>query len=162
MSAQGEPAQGYPRVKLDLYPATRERVRAWVKANHRHSKPPTGYKFAIEARNAETGAVVGYGVAGRPVARALDDGLTVEVTRVCTDGTFNACSRLYGALCRAAGAMGYRRAVTYTLTTEDGGSLRGSGWTMTSDRERSALDWQNRNGRAAQDLPPRIRWEKAL
>ena len=38
-----------------------------------------------------------------------DDGTTIEVTRVCTDGTANACSLLYGAMWRAAKALGYLR-----------------------------------------------------
>jgi hypothetical protein len=58
----------------------------------------------------------------------LDDGLTAEVTRLCTDGTPNACSMLYGAARRAAQAKGFRRGLTYILASEDGASLRASGW----------------------------------
>jgi hypothetical protein len=65
---------------------------------------------------------------GRPVARHLDDGWTLEVTRLCTDGTKNACSLLYAAAWRAARAMGYRRIGTYILDTETGTSLTASGW----------------------------------
>lgn len=35
----------------------------------------------------EHDVLVGVAVVGRPVARLLDDGLTLEVTRVATDGT---------------------------------------------------------------------------
>ena len=55
---------------------------------------------------------------GRPVSRYLDDGLTLEVNRLCTTGAENACSMLYGAAARAARAMGYQKIITYTLDTE--------------------------------------------
>ena len=38
----------------------------------------------------------------------LDDGSTIEIRRVCTDGTRNACSILYGACARIAREMGYK------------------------------------------------------
>lgn len=65
---------------------------------------------------------------GRPVARMIDDGWTLEVNRVATDGTKNACSILYAAAWRAARALGYRKLVTYILDTEPGTSLRAAGW----------------------------------
>ncbi len=65
--------------------------------------------------------------AGRPVARAFDDGLTLEVNRTCTDGTRNANSMLYGAVWRAARAMGYARCITYTQHDESGASLKAAG-----------------------------------
>lgn len=70
----------------------------------------------------------GVAIVGRPTARMLDDGWTVEVTRLATDGAHNACSILYAAAWRAARAMGYRRCVTFTLPEEGGASLRGAGW----------------------------------
>ena len=63
---------------------------------------------------------------GRPVSRILDNGQTSEITRLCTDGTPNACSFLYGACCRIAKAMGYKRMITYTLASENGASLKAS------------------------------------
>jgi len=72
--------------------------------------------------------MVGVACAGRPVARHFDDGLTIEVNRSCTDGARNANSMLYGAVWRAAKAMGYRRAITYTQAEESGASLRAAGW----------------------------------
>jgi len=65
---------------------------------------------------------------GRPVARKIDDGLTCEVTRLCTDGTYNACSLLYAAARRVAIDKGFRRGLTYILSSEDGASLRAAGW----------------------------------
>jgi hypothetical protein len=71
-------------------------------------------------------------IVGRPVARHLDDGLTLEVTRVATDSTKNACSLLYAAAWRAAKALGYRRLVTYTQAGESGASLRAAGWHLVA------------------------------
>ncbi|MGH7187178.1 MAG: XF1762 family protein, partial [Pseudomonadota bacterium] len=63
-----------------------------------------------------------------PVARNLCDGVTIEINRVCTDGTPHSASMLYGAITRAAKALGYRRVVMYTLMSEPGTSLRAAGW----------------------------------
>jgi hypothetical protein len=76
---------------------------------------------------------------GRPVARMLDDGHTLEVTRVATTGARNACSLLYAAAWRAARALGYARLFTYTLAEEQGASLRASGWTL--DRRTLGGSW---------------------
>lgn len=111
---------------LTLQPCTFEDACAFVAQHHRHHKPPVGHKYSIAA--ADGGAVVGVIIVGRPVARHLDNGRTLEVTRCCTDGTRNAASLLYGAAWRAAKALGYRRIVTYTLATEPGTSLRAAGW----------------------------------
>lgn len=85
---------------------------------------------------------------GRPVSRMLDNGQTCEITRLCSDGTPNACSFLYGACCRIAKAMGYKRMITYTLASENGASLKASNfmcegtaggikWTGIRDREQN-------------------------
>lgn len=71
---------------------------------------------------------MGVAIVGRPVSRYLDDGWTLEVNRLCTDGTRNACSFLYSAAWRAARNMGYKRLVTYILDTETGTSLNAAGW----------------------------------
>ena len=73
-------------------------------------------------------------IVGRPVARHLDDGMTLEVTRCCTDGARNGCSKLYGAAWRATRALGYRRLLTYILASEAGASLRASGWHLVGIR----------------------------
>nr|WP_236652145.1 XF1762 family protein [Streptacidiphilus neutrinimicus] len=71
---------------------------------------------------------------GRPVARHLDDGQTLEVTRTCSDGVRNANSLLLGAAWRAARALGYTRLVTYTQAEESGASLRAAGWRVVARR----------------------------
>ena len=98
----------------------------FVSQNHRHNKAPIGHKFSIACYDGER--LCGVVMVGRPVGRYLDDGLTLEVNRCCTDGTRNACTMLYGAAARAAKALGYRRIITYTRESEPGTSLRASNW----------------------------------
>ncbi len=114
-------------VPLDLAEAN-----AFVAEHHRHHKPVVGHKFSLGAALAEK--IVGVVIVGRPVSRMRDDGATLEVTRLCTDGTKNACSFLYGAAARAAFALGYTRIGTYILDTEPGSSLRGAGWKLIGQR----------------------------
>lgn len=98
----------------------------FVDSHHRHHKRPRGWKFGVGA--AADDQLVGVAFVGRPVSRELDDGRVIEVTRLCTDGTRNACSFLYGASARAAKALGYDRIITYILDSESGSSLKAAGW----------------------------------
>ena len=107
-------------------------ANAFVAANHRHHKPVVGHKFSLGATM--DGELVGVVIVGRPVSRMRDDGNTLEVTRLCTTGARNACSFLYGAAARAAFALGYRKIGTYILKSEDGASLRASGWRLIGQR----------------------------
>lgn len=102
---------------IDLRPITRDEGRAFVRQHHRHHIWPVGFLW-LHGIHDDDGRVVGVAVVGRPVARALDDGLTTEVTRCCTDGVPNGCSMLYAASERAAKAKGYRRGLTYLLASE--------------------------------------------
>jgi len=100
---------------------------------HRHHAPPVGCKFCLGVAD-EADVLRGVAITGRPVARAFDDGLTLEVIRTATDGTANANSMLYGASWRAARALGYHRLVTYTQAGETGTSLRAAGWRVVAER----------------------------
>ena len=126
---------------LRIRPVTFADAKRFVIDHHRHNKPPVGHKFSVGVE--QDGKLCGVAMAGRPVARALDDGKTLEVNRTCTDGTPNANSMLYGAVWRAAKAMGYERCVTYTQADETGASLRAAGWV----REK--------------ELPPRKSWAES-
>src|SRR6185437_13836615 len=92
---------------LSVVPLDLAEANAFVAAHHRHHKPVVGHRFSIGA--VVNGELVGVAIVGRPVARMRDDGLTVEITRLCTDGTKNACSFLYGACARGAFALGFKR-----------------------------------------------------
>lgn len=94
---------------LRLKPISLRDANEYVRKYHRHHKPVAGHKFSIGCE--ADGELVGVIIAGRPVSRYLDDGFTLEVTRLCTNGEKNACSFLYGAAARAAAAMGYKRII---------------------------------------------------
>lgn len=111
---------------LELVPISLKEANAFVEQHHRHHKPVVGHKFSVAASDGKK--IVGVAIVGRPVSRYLDDGWTLEVNRLCTDGTKNACSFLYSAAWRAARNMGYKKLVTYILDTENGASLKASGW----------------------------------
>ncbi|HGO5111753.1 hypothetical protein DMS95_23750 [Klebsiella variicola] len=111
-----------------IVPITFRCACEFVRAFHRHNKPPRGHKFSIGLEN--NGTLVGVAMAGRPIARYFDDGLTLEVNRTCTDGSRNANSMLYGAIRRAAWGMGYKRIITYTQCDESGASLRAAGFVL--------------------------------
>lgn len=113
--------------KLTICPLPLDEANAFVAQHHRHHVPVVGHKFSIGVAD-EDGTVRGVAIVGRPVARNRDDGATLEVTRLATDGCPNACSALYSAAWRAAKAMGYRRIGTYILDTEPGTSLKAAGW----------------------------------
>jgi len=120
--------------------------------------PPQGWKFGIAVNDGEK--IVGVVTIGRPVARNLDDGWTLEVTRCCTDRTKNAASMLYGAAWRAVRAMGYKRLITYTLNSESGVSLIASGYKVVGQTKEG--DTWNRVSRPRIDKHPlqgKLRWE---
>lgn len=119
------------REQLELVPVSFRQAQAFIAAHHRHHKPPAGMKFAIGVTAG--GELTGVATVGRPVARHLDDGFTLEVNRTCTDGTPNVNSMLYGAAWRAAKALGYRRLITYTQASESGASLRAAGWRVVAE-----------------------------
>ncbi len=134
---------------LEIVPMTLAEANAFVQKNHRHHRPVVGHKFSIGC--AAEDKIVGVAIVGRPVSRYLDDGWTLEVTRLCTDGTKNACSMLYAAAWRAARAIGYRRLITYILISEPGTSLRAAGWKCIG--EAGGLRWTGKR-RPTVDLYP--------
>ncbi|RZD16584.1 MAG: hypothetical protein EVJ46_06135 [Candidatus Acididesulfobacter guangdongensis] len=109
----------------NFQPISLKLANSFVLANHRHNKPVAGHKFSIGLFDGEK--LIGVAICGRPVARMLDDGLTLEVLRVCTDGTRNANSMLYSRVKKIAQIMGYRKVLTYTLKEESAASLRAVG-----------------------------------
>lgn len=146
---------------LQLVPVTFTEAAQFVAMWHRHNVPPVGHKFSVGVADGDT--LVGVAIVGRPVARHYDDGRTLEVNRTCTDGTGNANSLLYGASCRAAFALGYRRLITYTQADESGASLRAAGWKVIAERP-PRTGWTTpsrpREDRGADGIP-RTLWELA-
>lgn len=114
---------------MKVRPISLNAARAWISETHRHlRRPVTGWLFGVEILN-DAGERVGVAMAARPSARMLQDGVTLEISRVAVrEGSQNACSFAYGALRRAARELGYERIVTYTLGEEPGTSLRAAGF----------------------------------
>ena len=146
--------------RLEIVPMTLREANAYVEQHHRHHGPVAGQKYSIGLSDGEK--IVGVAIVGRPVSRHLDDGWTLEVNRLCTDGTKNACSMLYAAAWRAARAMGYKRLVTYILESENGASLRAAGWKCVG--QAGGLRWTGER-RPEVDLYPaqmKIRFEQTV
>ncbi|MCD8014474.1 MAG: hypothetical protein LUG99_15120 [Lachnospiraceae bacterium] len=146
---------------LELTPITLREANAFMQTYHRHHKPSQGHKFSIGAM--EDGHLVGVAICGRPVSRRMDDGFTLEVNRLCTDGTKNACSILYGAAYRAAKAMGYRRVITYILESEPGTSLKAAGYIC--EGKAGGLEWNGERKPKNENQYPhemKTRWVKNI
>lgn len=146
-------------MKLTVERITLEEANVFVLRHHRHSGRVLGHVFSIGASLGGM-AILGVAIVGRPLSRELDDGVTADVARVCTDGTPNASSFLYGAATRAALALGFKRVVTYTLRTESGVSLRAAGFRVVAD-VRGNRRWDT-PARPRVDVNPnqdKFRWE---
>lgn len=112
---------------MKIVPVTIKQARDFISKHHRHNKPPVGWKFGVGLLD-DTGRAIGVATAGRCVSRVLDTATTLEINRTCTLGDRNANSMLYGAIRRAAIALGYTRIYTYTQAAESGASLRAAGF----------------------------------
>jgi hypothetical protein len=116
-----------------------------------------GHKFSIAAILDEP--VVGVAIVGRPVSRIRDDGLTLELSRLCTDGTRNAYSFLIGRAAKAAFALGFHRIGTYILQSENGVSLRAAGWTLIGETKGGSWDCPSRPRADRHPTEPKTLWE---
>lgn len=150
---------------LELRPCTVKAANRIVGRWHRHNRPTQGGLFAVAV--AVDGEVAGVAIVGQPNGRMAQDGYTCEILRVATDGTYNACSKLYGACCRAAKALGYRRVLTKTLLDEPGTSLKASGFEeigqtageTTWDRDTRARRDTDLFGHELRPTGPKRRWQ---
>lgn len=145
--------------RLTIVPVSLEIANLFVAKHHRHHEPLHTHKFSIAAMD-DLGGIRGVAICQRPAARNLDDGWTLEVARLATDGCPNACSALYGASWRVGKAMGYRRCITYILDSELGTSLKASGWHNSLERAGGG-SW-SRPSRPRADKAPlglKSRWE---
>lgn len=155
---------------MEIKPIILRDANRFVAEKHRHNIPTKGHKWSIGLW--DNGTLVGVAIAGQPVARRLDDGETIEVRRVCTDGTRNACSMLYGRCARIAKEFGYKRIITYTLESEPGTSLKASGWKCCGNAGGGTWDSPSRPREVTeltifgeeQKYPTerKVKWEKIL
>ena len=128
--------------KLTIVPIKQDEAKAFINQKHRHHKAPVGSIFQIAV--AKDKEIVGVAMVGRPVARHLDNGWTLEVNRLCTDGTKNACSMLYSASWRVAKNLGYKKLITYILSEETGASLKASNWKCIGEAGGGSWNCENR------------------
>ena len=146
-------------MRLELQPISFSEAARFITEHHRHHIPSIGWKYGIAVNDGEK--VVGVVMVGRPVARGLDDGWTLEVTRCCTDGTKNACSKLYGAAVRAALALGYKRVVTYTLKDEIGTSVVSAGFKAVHVTKGGSWDCKGRPRVQKAPTGQKVLWEQS-
>ncbi len=146
--------------KFCAVPLERKEANEFVDNLHRHHSHAVGDKYRIGC--SLDGKLVGVVQVGRPVARNLDDGKTLEVIRLCTDGTKDACSFLYSRAARVAKELGYKRIITYILESEPGTSLLASGWKQTGVT--SGGEWTRPSRPRTTKAPtvPKKRFEKSL
>ena len=138
-------------------------ANALVSRWHRHHKPAQGHRFSVGVYDTKSDMIVGAVIVGRPVAQKIDHRMTLEVTRLVTNGTRNACSILYAAAARIGKEMGYQLIQTYILDTESGISLKAAGWQY--DGIAGGGQWKHTDGKPRRTDQPTClkgRWIKNL
>lgn len=145
---------------MQAIPITLAEANDFVSSMHRHHPPVYRDKYRIGC--IDNGRIVGVVQIGRPVSRVMDDGKTLEVVRLCTDGTKNACSYLYGAASRVARELGYSKIITYILEGESGASLRAAGWKFEGMTKGGSWNCQSRPRSDNAPTCPKQRWSKVF
>lgn len=148
------------KIGAQIAPCTVKAALKLVHAWHRHFPELQGGLFAARVVDAD-GICLGVAVAGNP-SRVWQESGKIVISRVATTGAENACSMLYGALCRAAKALGYREAWTYTLPEEPGTSLRTAGFMDMGLTDGGEWDRPSRTRKAAARSEPKRRWLRPL
>ena len=129
-------------LQLAVHPIELKEANKFIIEKHRHHDKVQGHKFSLGCFKDKK--LVGVAICGRPVSRNLDNGLTLEVTRLCSDGTDNVVSKLLSACRKAAQAMGFEKIITYILENESGISLKASGW-FCEDNNVGGGSWNRPN-----------------
>lgn len=143
-------------MKLEIVPIFQKEAFAFVKKFHRHHIAPVGSVFQVGLSDGDN--LVGVAIVGRPVSRHLDNGFTLEVTRLCTDGSINACSMLYSACWRIGRELGYKKMITYILASETGSSLKGAGWYLVGQRGGGSWSVPSRPRKDKHPLTKKLLW----
>ena len=145
---------------LKAVPLELKQANEFVDKLHRHHDPVYRDKFRIGCKINDK--LVGVIQCGRPVSRYLDNGKTIEVVRLCTDGTDNVCSFLYSRAARIAKELGYEKIITYILESEDGASLRASGWMKEADTNGGSWNCKSRPRNTTAPTCKKQRWARNL
>ena len=147
--------------KYEMVPVTLKDAQQFVNNYHRHLSQPQGHKFSVGIKVANQ--LIGVIIAARPVARLNDDGYTLEVTRCCVmNGFKNAVTKLYGAVCRIAKAMGYKNVITYTLETENGHSMKASGFVCEKKSKGGSWNTSSRKRIDKHPTIPKFKWIRKI
>lgn len=146
--------------RIKAVPLELKQANEFVDSLHRHHQSVHRDKFRVGAE--VDGKLVGVAQVGRPVSRMLDDGHTLEVVRLCTDGTRDVCSFLYSRCARVAKELGYSKIITYILETENGTSLFASGWMEAVTTKGGSWDRASRRRESSAPTCPKRRFEKIL
>lgn len=157
---------------LTIKPISLKNANAYVMANHRHHGKVQGHKFSLSVWDGDR--LCGVAIVGHPQSRRIDNESTLEVLRLCTDGTYNACSILYARCAKVGKDMGYEKIITYILESEQGTSLKASGWiceaenvggtTWTGKREKERHEFKQQSLFESKQPPKELkkRYIKAL
>ena len=145
---------------IKAIPLELKQANEFVDSLHRHHQSVHRDKFRVGAEI--DGRLVGVAQVGRPVSRMLDDGHTLEVVRLCTDGTKDVCSFLYSRCARVAKELGYSKIITYILETESGTSLKATGWKEVAVTSGGSWDRPSRGRSCTAPTCPKKRYEKVL
>ena len=150
-------------MSLKVVPLELVEANQFVLRYHRHHQPSQGHRFSIGAVD-ENGTLRSAAIIGRPVARLSGSPREVlEVVRLVSDGTKNACSILYAAAARVGKELGYCRIQTYILEDEPGTTLKASGWIY--EGVAGGGQWKHTDGKARRTDQPtgkKGRWAKEL
>ncbi len=146
--------------RITPVPLSLKEANEYVKSYHRHHDPVYRDKYRVGA--SVDGKLVGIVQVGRPVSRMLDDGKTLEVVRLCTDGSKDVCSFLYSRAARIAKELGYSRIITYILESESGSSLFASGWAEAVTTKGGEWSRPSRPRKTTAPTCPKRRFEKWL
>ena len=144
---------------MKIIPLTLAEANDFIEQHHRHHKRVQGHRFSIGLEDGD--GLMGVCVVGRPVARNTDWKTVAEVTRLCTNGGKNACSKLYSTAAAVAKLLGFHSIQTFILETESGVSLKASGWEFVS--ESAGGQWKHTDGKPRRTDQPtcrKLKYEK--
>ncbi|HDY76129.1 MAG TPA: hypothetical protein ENH49_06360 [Candidatus Marinimicrobia bacterium] len=147
-------------MSLELSPITLKEAKEFVRLHHSHHKAPVGHKFSIAA--ASKAGIQACIIVGRPVARSLNDGFTLEVTRLCSVGHKNACSLLLAAAWKVTRNLGYRKLITYILASEEGSALYATNWRCVAEIKGRSWNCKSRPRIDKHPLENKLRFEIKL
>lgn len=151
-----------PNMSLKIVPLELKEANNLINLLHRHHKPVQGHRFSIGVE--KDNKLVGACCVGRPVARKTNAKEVLEVTRLVTDGTKNACSILYAAAARVGKELGYKKIQSFILDSENGTSLVASGWKL-ENASCGGGQWKHSDGkerRSDQPICKKQKWVKEL